>query len=166
MLNRATKLGIALGCAVATVAGFAAAQFRTGVHTAAECQLYYGSPSSTVTRTALGAIENTHTTQELWITCPLTRYETDDKPQVIKVYVRDRKLGGDIACASSCYDFETYTASTSSFEHSDDGFDTLSIDPGDYPGVQDGFCTVGCVLPDLDLNPSSIISYYEQWDND
>jgi hypothetical protein len=145
---------------VSLSSGYALAQYSTGAHVGAECQVDYpnegGTPYKAMT------VANNHSVSDLNVTCPLTRFETVDAPEAVVVEVYDGSSSEGVACRVKCLDYIDHSESQSSLETSaSTGFKVLTIDD---TGYEDGKCFMLCEIPNVNTGTSEVISYTEDWD--
>jgi hypothetical protein len=154
--------GVALFCASAT----SSAVDVDVVYTAAGCLLDNIGPGTNLSRTSLGVVENTGTSEanHLWIECPIVRVSNpvEDEPATVTIMVNDNNTSANdaVECRVECYDDDSSAYDATALETSSNGnYQSLVVDATGLTTYVSGRCVIGCTIPDSDGTLSGVVSY-------
>lgn len=125
--------------------------------------------SGTLVRHYQGTISNAHSTEELWLLCPLVRVSGQNTTGVVNVHVTDRSRDSGISC--SFYNQSAYgrrwewTGWTKTLGSGFENNKTFSFGPYTSYDKWDGFHHIFCKLPPKDaVYGSSELGNYSSGD--
>lgn len=145
-------------CGVVDGLDYAVAGLSEPVFTGAECVQVEDDPGI-LTRTSMGIVSNTDSSDDLRVLCPLIRWDENEMDSVT-VKVNDNHASQAVQCRVTCY-AENGSASTStSYGSSANGsYQPIAITSG-ITEYTEGRCFLDCTIPDVEGGTSAIISYF------